>query len=160
MSLHDFNEALLRLYTHRPALRAFQNDPLAFLSEYSLTERERTAIMNIPHAGLEEIQDEVLTKRMNRAHKLVRLPNRMVAIPFHADGGPLALWGELPQQIEIGPGVFFLLHELWLQQRPLTFSALTRSYKSSMHPITLRDLFSLACLMYCLPLRGKFVTAR
>lgn len=156
--MEHFQHALLSLYTNQVLLDAFEKDPDTTIGGLTLSDREKRALKRLPIKELRSFQRGLLNKRMGFAKLCLQRKAVVVLLPFWKDT-PALIWGshENPTIVPVRHGAARLLRELYAKRKPLATSSLVEAYSGLMTQVGLRDLFSLARLIYSQKLTGGAV---
>ena len=162
MSLHIFQETLLKLYTQSPALEAFLENPEQFLSQYDLDAREKRAILKLPREELRRFQHELLSKRISMTHRslLIRRGKTVMISSFGKHGPELSM--STDSRIPPSPKserAYRVLYEFAEQGEPISLRAIVTAYRQQRPVLSLGDVFHLVRIIKKNHLEGKRVIA-
>jgi hypothetical protein len=159
MSLPQFQQALLELYTKPDSLSEFTADPSHLFARYDLTVRERAALLELPQKNLKDFQRDLVGKRARVTEKILTFnPGRVVIAPYSKTGAPMMSWGAPRKSVEITPGMFLVLKSIAMSNEVLSVSSILRAYVAQQQHTRAYDAFKLTHLMYSKRLIGKEIS--
>lgn len=160
MSLDHFQQALLELYTKPQSLQDFFADQNSLFNRYELTERERTALIQLPRKNLKGFQHDLAGKRAKVARKVLDFsPHRIVIAPFSKSGSAVASWGSPVRSSQISAGMFLMLKHMASTNQLIGIQNILDAYVKIRPKCSAKDVFLLARLMYSERLIGKEISA-